>query len=87
MCHGVAADSLQMLIEPLGHSPDPVAQVLRLDEVMALVFVHDQFRFYPQRLQRVPEFVGLRPAILPVAIPHKEQFTARNFSPPCPALP
>jgi len=57
-----------MSVEPRQGAGDNVALVLGIGKEVALVFVNHELRLDAERLQGMPEFVGLRGGNLAVAI-------------------
>ena len=62
-----------VVVEPLQHAFEPVANVLRIVEPVPFAGINHEFRLHSQRLQRVPELVRLRRRALRIAIAHHHQ--------------
>src|SRR6202008_326395 len=63
----------EILPEPHNRPVDHIPAVLRIREQMPFVRIDDKFCWYPQRLQRVPEFIGLRRRALAISISHYDE--------------
>src|ERR1700751_1203043 len=63
----------EILPEPHNRPVDHIPAVHRIREQMTFVRIDHKLGWYPQRLQRVPEFIGLRCRALAIAISHYDE--------------